>query len=143
MVETPLSDKDIYCTTAEEIVYSHKDVRDAVRRLQNVLISRMCRPNKPVNTFQNAREHEEIIKEEVREIFGKELCEDNSQEGERRSSSSKQENTPVRKPSMPDTRKGCGKVIGKVLGKDYLPLKCGDLGYCPSCQEKMKEVKEK
>lgn len=33
-----------------------------------ILINRICRPNKEVNTFWNAREHEEIIKEELEEL---------------------------------------------------------------------------
>ncbi len=47
-----------------------KEVGEAVKKLKEVLISRLCRPNKPVNTFENAREQEEIINEEIDEIFG-------------------------------------------------------------------------
>lgn len=42
--------------------------RKKVEKLRKVLIRRMCRPNKPVNTFENAREMEEIIKEEFEEL---------------------------------------------------------------------------
>lgn len=41
---------------------------DFVKKLKENLINRICRPNKPVNTFQNAREHEEIIKEEINKL---------------------------------------------------------------------------
>jgi hypothetical protein len=39
-----------------------------IDELRNNLILRLCRPNKPVNTFENAKEQEEIICEEFEEL---------------------------------------------------------------------------
>ena len=52
-----------------------KYVKEFIKKLKDVLIRRICCPNKPVNTFQNAREHREIIKEEIYNIFGDKLVE--------------------------------------------------------------------
>ena len=35
---------------------------------------------------------------------------------------------------LEDKKKGCGKVTGKVLGKDHLLLRCGDLSLCKTCK---------
>jgi len=46
----------------------NKKVEEFVRRI----IRRCCTPNKPINTFEYAREIKEIIQEEKDEIFGEE-----------------------------------------------------------------------
>lgn len=46
--------------------------QDTIRKLEKLkttLINRMCFPNKPVNTFENAREQKEIIEEEFGEVI--------------------------------------------------------------------------
>ena len=63
---TSLSDKETWIEADNG--YLEEDVKEAVKEL----ISRTCCPNKPLNTFEYAREIEEIIKE----IFGPALTGD-------------------------------------------------------------------
>ena len=65
-----LKDLEYYSYIKSEFLVRSKDVKESLKRLRDVLISRMCRPNKSLNTFENAREQEEIIKEEFDEIMG-------------------------------------------------------------------------
>jgi hypothetical protein len=59
-----------YNITHQRVDKIKTDIALSIKRLRDVLISRMCRPNKSLNTFENAREQEEIIKEEFDEIMG-------------------------------------------------------------------------
>ena len=56
-----------------------KSVLKKLRKLETTLINRMCYPNKPVNTFENAREQKEVIEEEFEEVI-KELKEGGKEE---------------------------------------------------------------
>lgn len=137
--QTPLSEKEkIYFVEGIGLnlhYYKPFDVRDAVRRLKNKVSPNIYSKGYiEVPTFNNWLE----------EIFGKELCEDvNSQESSLMGLNTKevQDNDAV----SPDTRKGCGKLIYFV---DNVSVRCGEIAFggwikCPSCQDKLKEVKEK
>ena len=65
---TPLSEKEIYCEIAKELVYSQEDVKEAVRRL--------------ITSLDNGEIYTDVenVINNIKEIFGKELCEEEKQD---------------------------------------------------------------